>query len=329
VPDEDIEAILHYRITACVAEEDFARRLSEYAVCRQQVVEAHVKVDTGMRRVGIEHEKAADAIQRISQLPRLGLTGIFSHFACSDAPDLSVCWEQLKRFHRVTGALAAAGFKLPMLHMANSAAVLRMPESYLDCVRPGLILYGLYPRGLMNCGLQLRPALSLHTRIFFCKKVKAGDKLGYGHTFTTWRDSVIATIPIGYHDGFVRQYSNLGQVLIRGRRAPVVGRVCMDQTLVDVTDIPGVSVGDEVVIYGEQGGRRISIEEMASLLDKVPYELTCSVGGRVRRQYLLDSVVVGETPMRSLVPPAVVSQICAAFPAHERAQEQAARRGAA
>ncbi len=331
VPEEDIATILECRITACITEEGFARRLSREAVRREQIAEAHVNVDTGMRRVGIAHQQAAEAILRISRLPGLDLTGLFSHFACSDADDLTVSWEQLKLFRRVIETLKSAGLRVPPLHMANSCAVLRMPAAYLDCVRPGLILYGLCPRACGNRIIHLKPVMSLHTRVSFCKRVPAGQKLGYGHTFTTWRESVIATLPIGYHDGFLRQYSNTGQVLIRGRRAPVVGRVCMDQTLADVSDIPGVRAGDEVVIYGEQGGRRISIEEMASMLDSIPYELTCSVGGRVRRQYVLKDTVVAETAMRSLVPPELVRQI---FPARapaldERAQRQAARRGAA
>lgn len=331
VPEEDIDEILEYGVTSCIAEEGFARRLSEEAVRTGRIADAHVNVDTGMGRVGIPQEHAADAISRIAQLPGLRLTGIFSHFACSGASDLGASRRQLRGLKRVAEALRLAGVRLPMLHMANSCAVLRMPSSYLDCVRPGLILYGLYPMGYGSRRVRLRPVMSLHSRVSFCKEVRAGEKLGYGHTFTTWRDSVIATIPIGYHDGFLRQYSNAGEVLVRGHRAPVVGRVCMDQTLADVTGVPGVRVGDDVVIYGEQDGARITIEEMAWLLDRIPYELTCSVGGRVRRQFVLNGEVVGETPMRSLVPPGLLGQI---FPAQAagvdgRAEGQVDRRGAA
>jgi len=331
VPEEDIEEILEYGISACIVEEGFARRLSEKAVASATVADVHVKVDTGMRRVGILYQQAAEAILRISRLPNVRLSGIFSHFACSDAEDLSTSREQLRRFKWVIGALESAGLRMPLLHMANSCATLRMPEAHLDCVRPGLILCGLHPKTYGECGIQLQPVMSLHSRVSFCKTVSAGEKLGYGHTFTARRDSVIATLPIGYHDGFLRQYSNKGQVLVRGRRAPVVGRVCMDQTLVDVTDVPGACTGDEVVIYGEQGGSRISVEEMASLVDSIPYELTCSVGGRVRRRYVLGGVVVGETPMRSVVPPALVRQIFSASTAvpDGRAASQCDRLGAA
>ena len=326
VPEEDVPEILQHDITACIAEECFARRLNEQAVRRGRRADVHVNVDTGMRRVGIPHELAPDAILRISQLPGVRLTGVFTHFACSE--DLAASREQLRRYLAVIEQLKLAGLSVPMRHVANSTATLCMPEAYLDCVRPGLILYGLYPPAVARPQIELKPAMALHTKVAFCKPVPAGTKLGYGHTFTTWRDSTIITLPIGYHDGYVRQYSNAGEVLIRGRRAPVVGRVCMDQTLADVSDIPGVVPGDEVVIYGEQQGRRIRVEEMAALVERIPYELTCAVGGRVRRQYVLNGAVVGETPMRSLVPPGVLQQI---FPAggDEGSDRQAARRGAA
>ena len=332
VPYEDMDQILDYGITACITDEVFAQKLSEVARRRGRLAEAHVKVDTGMNRVGIPHHCAAEAIMRISQLPGIKITGIFSHFACSDSEDLSVCYEQLRLFRHVVATLRGNRFALPMLHLANSAGTLRLPEARLDCVRPGLIFYGLRPRTVAEPSIPLKPVMSLHTRVVFCKRVPAGTKLGYGHTFTTWRESVIATLPIGYHDGYVRQYSNTGEVLIRGFRAPVVGRVCMDQTLVDATDVPAVQVGDEVVIYGEQSGRRILIEEMAARLDRIPYEFTCAVGGRVRRQYVLGGAVVGETPMRSLVPTGVLRQIMRALPGaagDEAVQRQRAQRGAA
>ena len=334
VPESDIDELLDHRVTACIVGEGFARKLSERAVRRGLTAEAHVNVDTGMRRVGIFHDEAAEAILRIARLPALKITGILSHFACCGEEDQGVSVRQLARFRRVISALEGGGMQLPMLHMANSGAVMQMPESYLDCVRPGLILYGMYPLdflSLMSRRIRLKPVMSLQTRISCCNRVASGEKLGYGHTFTTWRESVIATLPIGYHDGFLSQYSNLGQVLVRGRRAAVVGRVCMDQTLIDVTDIPGVREGDEVIIYGDQQGRRISVEEMAGLLGRVPYELTCSVGGRVRRRYVLNGAIAGETPMRSLVPPELVEDILSSTRAATEDQSAAAagRRGVA
>lgn len=289
VPEWDIDELLDCSITACVADEGFARALSARAAERGLVADAHVNVDTGMRRVGIPHAEAAETIARIRALPALRITGIFSHFACSGDEDQRVSRRQLLRFRSACSGMAFSAADQPVFHMANSGAVMRMPDSYLDCVRPGLLLYGMYPRDFLSLRsrrLNLQPVLSMHTRVSFCKRVPAGEKLGYGHTFTTWRESIIATLPLGYHDGFLRQYSNRGQVLVRGRRVPVVGRVCMDQTLVDVTDVPGVELGDEVVLYGRQNGETIRCEEVAELLGTIANEIVCAVGRRVPRVYL-------------------------------------------
>ncbi|MFP4026948.1 MAG: alanine racemase [Candidatus Brocadiia bacterium] len=307
VPEDDIETILRWGITSCITDEKFARRLSQVAKQKGFQATAHINIDTGMHRVGIPHDEATDTILRIAQLPALGITGIFTHFACSE--DRVISREQLRLFNGIIANLKSSGYTPPLLHVANSTATLTMPEAYMDCVRPGLILYGMLPPAINKPAVDLRPAMSLHTRVSFCKDVPAGAKLGYGHTYRTWRQSTIVTLPLGYHDGYVRQYSNKGLVLIRGRRAPVVGRVCMDQTLADATDIPGAESGDDVVIYGEQKGRRIRIEEMAADLGRIPYELTCSVGGRVRRKYVLEGEIIGETPMRSFVPRNIVERI--------------------
>jgi len=331
VPSDDIETLLERSITSCIAEEGFAAELSKAALAHGVIAHAHVNVDTGMRRVGIYYTEAAEAIMRIARMPGIRLTGIFSHFSCSDAEDLSFSYEQLERFRYVIEKLRAAGMAVPFTHMANSCGVLRMPEAYFDGVRPGLIMYGLYPRKALRSVIHLTPVLSLHTAVAHCKRVPAGEKLGYGHTFTTWRESVIATLPIGYHDGFVRDYSNKGEVLIRGRRAPVVGRVCMDQTLVDVTDIPGVRQGDEVVIYGRQGGRTIRVEEMASLIGTIPYELTCAISRRVRRQFVLNGHVIAETSTHSTLPQAVLKEVFSHLAAsrEQTAPSEVAKRGAA
>lgn len=331
VPSDDIEALLDYSITACVVDEGFAGELSLCAVRRGVKAQVHVNVDTGMRRVGIDYLQAAKSILNISRMPGIELAGIFTHFACADADDLAFCREQLKRFHSVVRKLKAAGVEVPLLHAANSNAVLRIPESYFDAVRPGLILYGLYPRESLEGRVRLRPVLSLRTQISFLKDVAAGERIGYGHTFTAWRNSAIATLPMGYYDGFLREYSNLGEVLVRGRRVPVVGRVCMDQTLIDVTDVPGVQVGDEVVAYGEQQGRSITIEEMARRVGRIPYELTCSVGRRVRRRFIAGGQIAAETPMHYGIPEATLCRISRALAVacDEEAQSRAGKRGAA
>jgi len=331
VPPEDIEVILDHRIVACICEEGFARELSARALAKGTVAEAHVKVDTGMHRVGLDWETVAPAILRMAGLPGLHISGVFSHFACADADDLSFSREQVRRLRSVLSQLARAGMDVPFVHMANSNGVLRLPESYFDGVRPGLILYGLCSRPGLGPSVDLKPVLSMRTRISHCKRVARGEKIGYGHTFATWRDSVIATIPIGYHDGFIRQFSNVGEVLVHGVRAPVVGRVCMDQTLIDVTDVPDVRLWDEVVIYGCQGDQYVGVEEMAARVDRIPYELTCAVGRRVRREFVLNGVVVVETPFRSVVQDAAVGRMFPSSVPSPDAEPQAepAKRGAA
>ncbi len=302
VPPEDVPMLFEHDVTACIAEESFAHVLARAARQAGRPARAHVNVDTGMHRVGLDWQEAARAIVRISRLRGIELTGIFSHFACADADDLSFSREQVRRLKCVLAHLRRAGMRLPPVHMANSSGVLRLPEAYFDGVRPGLILYGLYSRAEWGERVRLKPVLSMRTRIAHLQRLPEGEKVGYGHTFTTWRESVLATIPLGYHDGFLRQFSNLGEVLVRGRRAAVVGRICMDQTLIDVTDIPDVRIGDEVVVYGRQGDATISVEEMAARVERIPYELTCSVGPRVRREFVRGGAVVVETPFRSMMP---------------------------
>jgi len=309
VPAEDIGLILDHEVRACITDESFAQELAACALRRNVRADVHVKVDTGMHRIGLDWQTAAEAILRMSKLAGLRISGIFSHFACSDADDLGFSRLQVRRFRSVLSQLEAAGMELPFVHMANSNGVLRLPEAYFDGVRPGLMLYGLCSRADQRLLADLRPALSLRTRILHIRRIPQGEQVGYGLTFTTRRDSMIATLPVGYHDGYVRQFSNVGEVLVRGRRVPVVGRVCMDQTLIDVTDVRDVALGDEVVIYGRQGDQYVGVEEMAARLDRIPYELTCAVGRRVRREFVLGGAVVVETPFRSVVSEAALRSI--------------------
>jgi alanine racemase len=329
-PAADIDMILEYGVSACVTEEGFARELSARALQQGRRAGVHVKVDTGMRRVGIDWQVAAAAVCRIEALPGLCIEGMFSHFACADADDLSFSREQVRRFSTVLGQVRRAGINPPLVHMANSNGVMRLPEAYFDGVRPGLMLYGMLSRPELSEKVNLKPALSMRTAIAHIKSVAAGERIGYSHTFATWRPSVVATLPIGYHDGFIRQFSNTGEVLVRGRRAPVVGRVCMDQTLIDATDVPGAQLGDEVVIYGRQGDAAIGVEEMARRVERIPYELTCAVSPRVRREFVLNGAVVVQTPFVSVVPSTALSEgFLKATAADERPAAQPAKRGAA
>ena len=331
VPAEDVGVLLDERVAACVAEQSFAQELASAALARGVRAPVHVKIDTGMHRAGFDWETAARAVLRIRDLAGIRIAGIFTHFARADDDDLRFSREQARRFRTVLGQLRRAGIDPPLAHVANSSGVLRVPEAYLDGVRPGLILYGLHPRPDGTPEADLRPILRLQTRIAHCKSVRRGETIGYGHTFATWRESRIAVLPIGYHDGYVRQFSNAGEVLVRGARAPVVGRVCMDQTLIDVTDVPGVHAGDEVVVYGSQGGASVGIEAMAERIGGIPYELTCAISPRVRRQFVLGGAVVVETPQRSAVPGAMLDRLFASAPAswHGPSRSEPAQRGAA
>jgi len=304
VASDDIEALLDHDLIACIAEEAFACELAARALARRTRAPVHVKVDTGMHRVGFDWD--------------------------ADADDLAFSREQVRRFRSVLCQLQTAGIEPPFAHAANSCGLLRLPEARFDGVRPGLILYGLRPRADLAPGADLRPALSIRTRVAHCRRVRRGEKIGYGHTYAAWRDSVIGVLPVGYDDGYVRGFSNAGEVLVRGRRVPVVGRVCMDQTLVDLTDVPGARVGEDVVLYGQQGAGRIGIEEMAARIGRIPYELTCAVGRRVRREFVLNGMVVVEPARGPCVSARAVERLAtfAAASSYEHLPETPAERGA-
>ena len=313
-PALDLEA----RLTVCDLEG--ARHVAEAARVRRRPAIVHVKVDTGMGRIGVRWTEARECIQAMVGLEGLVIEGIFTHFASADEADKYFTYHQIVRFQEVVESLERAGVRIPLKHAANSSAVMDIPESYLTMVRPGLILYGLHPGEGVSQSIAIKPVLSLKTRIAFIKEIEAGETVSYGRRFMARRRSRVATLPIGYADGLSRDLSNRGQVLVGGRRVPIIGTICMDQTVIDVTDVeppaergPGgpqgdltagrpasslptgraqgfraagrarLRVGDEVVVYGEQGGERILVEEVARLLHTIPYVVTCAVGRRVPR----------------------------------------------
>ncbi|NLH50961.1 MAG: alanine racemase [Myxococcales bacterium] len=248
--------------------------------------DVHVKVDTGMTRIGIPVGEAKDAILRLAQEPELRLEGLISHFA-TVSPDLGAdYWDQLARFKRLLDDLKAEGIDPPIKHMANTAGILGAPKPPFNMVRPGIMLYGSYPGPGFENVLDLRPVFRFTTEVFHLKTVPAGTPISYGGTFVTARESIIATLPVGYADGLNRRLSNRGAALVKGRRAPIVGAVCMDMCLLDVTDIPGVRVGDEAVFIGGQGAERITAEEVAEICDTISYEIFCNINHRVSRVYV-------------------------------------------
>jgi alanine racemase len=236
-----------------------------------------------MNRIGLPAWEADDWLPAIRKLRALNVEGLFSHFAHAESVGRDYTRKQLETFQSAIEQVRAAGYVPPLIHLANSAAVITLPSSHFTMVRPGIILYGVYPSQEMASQISLRPVLSWHTRILQVKKVPKGSSISYGQTYTARRASLIATLPVGYADGYPRLLSNRGAVLIRGKKAPVVGRVCMDLTMVDVTDIEGVQQGDEVVLLGAQEGESISADEVAGWAETISYEILTSISFRVPR----------------------------------------------
>lgn len=286
-PAKADEIVLN-RVTQTVFSMDLAQALSAAAVRLGKDVKIHVKVDTGMTRVGfMPGYSAVKNIMEIAKMPGIILEGIFTHFASADESDSSYTIMQFERFMSLCTELARVGIHIPVKHVCNSAAILQYPEMYLDVVRPGVILYGLYPSKEVARKIDLRPAMTLKANVILVKDVDSDVCISYGRTFRTSRKSRIATVPIGYADGYTRLMSNKGRMLVNGEFAPVVGRICMDQCMIDVTDLKHeVSVGDEVVIFGKQNGACISVDEIADQVGTINYELVCIIGKRIPRVYL-------------------------------------------
>ncbi|MBC7082308.1 MAG: alanine racemase [Firmicutes bacterium] len=280
---------LRYSLSCTVSTYEFAEALSVAATQEGKKGKCHIKVDTGMGRIGVLPRQAASFVRRVAMLPNVEVEGIYTHFATADADDKSFAREQLSRFMEVIETLRTMGVQIQFRHAANSAACVEMPEARLDLVRPGILMYGLSPFSTerfqkVKREMDIRPALSLKTRVSFVKRVPAGTPVSYGSTYVTREDTVIATLPVGYADGLSRGLSNRGEVLIRGRRLPIVGRICMDQCMVDAGNLE-VEVGDEAVLIGRQGDQEISAEEVADKLGTISYEVVCAISKRVPRVY--------------------------------------------
>lgn len=297
VEDQAAE-IVELGLTATIFHAGHADALNEAARRAGRAAPVHAKIDTGMGRLGFAVDAAPDAVAALARCAFLRLEGLMTHFADADLADPAYAREQVARFDAVAETVRRAGVRIPIRHAANSAAV--MAASWrsagggplYDAVRPGLMLYGVHPGPAVGSGVDLRPVLSLTTRILLLKRVPPGMPISYGRTFVTRRDSLIAVLPIGYADGYPRALSNAGRVLVRGRAAPVVGRVCMDLTMVDVTDVPGAAEGDEAVVIGAQGAAAITAEDVAAGAGTIAYEILCGIGPRVPRRYL-DAAAAG------------------------------------
>ena len=280
---EQAEEIIQHDITQIVCKLSTCEALSKGAAHFGGQAKVHVKIDTGLGRIGVRYDEAAGFIKSIAQLPGLIIEGISTHFASAET-DEDFTNLQLERFNSVISCLSDMGIEIPIRHAANSAAVLGIPCACFDMVRPGLMIYGLYPSEASH-ETELKPALSLKTRVVHVKEVPTGWSLSYGRTYMTNKPSVIASLAIGYGHGYNRKLSNTGEAIVRGVKAPIVGAVCMDQCLCDVTHIPGVSVGDEAVLIGRQGNEEITADEVAQKVGTISYEILCAISARVPRVY--------------------------------------------
>ena len=280
----EVDQIFRFRLTPVLFRKDALKLLSREAERRKRKVKVHLKVDTGMGRLGVPLSLWPDFLKEVKRVPKIEIEGILSHFSMADE-EKGYTQNQWRGFQRAVAIAQEMGVSCRYLHMASSATLTAFPAYSAKLVRPGIMLYGSYPSPTFQATIPLKPVMTLKTRIHFLKPVPSGTRISYGGTFTTKRESLIAPLPIGYADGYSRHLSNHGEVLIHGKRAPVVGKVCMDFIMVDVTDIPHVSVGDEVVLMGRQGREQITAEEIAEKINSISYEVLCLIGKRVPRIY--------------------------------------------
>jgi Alr-MurF fusion protein len=286
-PGWQAEALLHYALTATVYDAHVAKELSAVAQAHNNIITVHVKVDTGMHRLGLYSEETPDFLRLLSSLPGLSVEGLYTHFSTADESNKDFSCQQLMTFTTLLNRLAEEGLRPPLVHSANSAATLSLPASHLNGVRCGISLYGLHPSAETPLPAGLRPALRWVARVAQVKELKPGDAVSYGNTYVADSHRTVAVIPVGYADGFPRSPRHWGSVLIAGHHAPILGRVCMDQTIVDITKIIAagerVCQGDEVVLIGVQGNQSLSAEEVATRLGTINYEVVSRLMARIPR----------------------------------------------
>ena len=288
--DEYFPELVQYDIRPAVCEYEEAKKLSDEAVLQNKTVHIHIALDTGMTRIGYaDIPESVEEIKKIAELPNLEIEGMFTHFARADEYDRSPAMVQLERYQDFSKRVDEAGVDIPLHHCSNSAGIIRVPEANLSIVRAGITIYGIYPSSEVERDIvKLAPVMELKSHITYVKDVPAGAAISYGGTYVADKKRRVATIPVGYADGYPRQLSNKGWVLIHGKKAPILGRVCMDQFMADVTEIDNVKKGDEVTLLGRDGDEFISIEEMGDLCGRFSYEFACDISPRVPRVYIKD-----------------------------------------
>ncbi|MDD5252834.1 MAG: alanine racemase [Candidatus Omnitrophota bacterium] len=279
---QDIQSLFTFKLTPTICDYKLAFALSKKATALKKPMRLHIKVDTGMGRIGVAHQDALELVSKIHKLKSIVIEGIFTHFPFADSGRKFTAF-QIKLFYKLVADLRKRGIAIPLVHAANSAGLINHRDSHFTMVRPGLVIYGLHPQG--GSRLKLKPVLSLKTRVIFIKQVPAGSGISYGHAYITKRAACIVTLPIGYGDGYPRNLSNLGPLLIGGKKFNISGRICMDQIMVDVGNFKP-RLAAEVVLIGKQGKQRIIAEELADLAGTIPYEIVCGLGSRIPRVYI-------------------------------------------
>lgn len=291
-PDQYMEMLKH-EIRMNIYTEEMAESISRMAAREGKTAYMHIKLDTGMSRLGFGiNEQSAETIKRISKMPNVNMEGIFTHFTKSDEKDKSFTKKQIQEFVWMTERLKEKNVRFAYEHCSNSAGIIDVPEANFDIVRAGISTYGLYPSEEVDkTNVKLKPALALKSHVAFVKEIESGTPVSYGGTFVAKEKMKIATIPVGYADGYPRSLSNKGYVLIRGKKAPILGRVCMDQFMVDVTQIEGVSFGDKVTMIGKDGNEILPVEVLSELSGRFNYEFVCDLGKRIPRVYVRDGKI--------------------------------------
>ncbi|MHB0987853.1 MAG: alanine racemase [Bellilinea sp.] len=284
-PPAGASAFVEWNLTPSTITPEFVQALSAQAATQGKTMRVHVKVDTGMSRYGLLPAEVVPFLRAVRALPGIQVEGLFTHFATADASDQTWVRQQIAVFDQVIAAIRNAGMDIPIIHAANSATTMKLPEAHYNAVRPGIAMYGMNPSSEWEPVFKLHPALTFKSTVSRVRELPVGAGVSYGRTFVTNRPTIAALVPVGYGDGYHRILSNKGVVLVRGRRAPIIGRVCMDQFVIDVTGIPGVLQNDEVVLVGRQGGERVSAEEVGRLAGSINYEVTTGLLPRVIRRY--------------------------------------------
>ena len=290
-------AMIRYNIATAVFTMEMAKEISDTAVAMHKNANIHIKLDTGMSRIGFAITKESkEIIEQIAKLPGIEIKGCFSHFARMDEKDKTKANEQFAKFTKMVNALEKDGVDLGIRHISNSAGIMEAPEVQMDMVRNGICLYGLYPsEEVQKERLPLKPAMELKAYVSYVKTLEPGVEIGYGGTYTTTKKTRVATIPVGYADGYSRCLSGKGSVLIHGKKAPILGRVCMDQFMVDVTEIPDVAFMDEVILIGRDQEEQIKVEDLAELSGRFNYEFVCCLSKRIPRAYLKNGKIISQT----------------------------------